>query len=91
LKAKRSLSWGKNNCWRAPTGGSINLSEKGSENVSAQVPTDFMIVEQKLAKKQFFYLYISTIWILNRQPDNSLAGYLARRLSSRPVSSNASG
>jgi len=43
------------------------------------IPADFMIVDQKLAKKQFFKLYISTIWILNKKPDNPLEGYLTRR------------
>jgi len=37
-----------------------------------------MIVDQKLEKEQFFYLYISTTWILNRNPDNPVEGYLAR-------------
>jgi len=45
------------------------------------IPTDFMIVNQKLAKKTIFYLYISRIWILNRKPDNPIEGYLPRRFN----------
>ena len=43
------------------------------------ITTDFMIITQKLTKKQFFYLYISTIYILYRKLDNPIETYLARR------------
>ena len=55
----------------------------------ATITTNFMIVDQKLASKQFFQLYISTIWILNRKPDSPLKAISPDVLKFRYLASRA--